>query len=399
MAVKTHKCGWPPCDVQVLVAHKQKFCSEKCRKASKGIATSPTAPVLDVVEETGDTRTITRGVAEEVRSLADLVRVCSIDTDTWEIVKWRCGVWAENFQVRAELKKRVVALATQTEISDLVASAKSALSTAPVSVVSSRFSDFSGLMLEISIPDLHVGKLAWGKETGDADYDSKIARQVFEDALEALIQRMSHYQFDKVIFPIGNDLLNSDNAQGTTTAGTQQNTDSRIQKSFAQARVMVSAAIERLREIAPVHVPIVGGNHDQLLSWCLGHSLECLFHRHLDVTIDNLPRTRKYHQWGKCMELFTHGDKGKKVNYPLLMATEQPQMWSETRYREAHCGHLHKSSLDEFMGVKVRVSPALCPPDAWHAEQGYVRNLRQAEAMAWSKEEGLVGMAFYTVPE
>lgn len=396
MAVKSHKCGWPACTVQVGSYKHQKYCSARCERASKGIA-----PALsEVVEEEGDSRIVTKGVVEEVRSLDDLIRVCAIDTDTWEIVKWRCGVWAENFQVRAELSRRTIFVATQSEIADLIASTKNTIQNgATIAPFINVISQSTSLMLEPSIPDLHVGKLAWSKETGGANYDSKIARQDFETALETLVARFSHLQFEKVIFPVGNDILNSDNAQGTTTGGTPQDTDSRYQKSFSTVRYMITAAVERLRAVAPVHIIMVPGNHDQLAVWHLGDSLECYFHRYSDVTIDNLPRTRKYHQWGKCMTLFTHGDKGKKVNYPLLMATEQPQMWSETRYREAHCGHLHKTSLDEIMGIRTRISPALCPPDAWHAEQGYVNNLRQAEAMAWHKEEGLYGMAFYTVPE
>jgi hypothetical protein len=297
------------------------------------------------------------------------------------------------FQIKVWLKKRVVAIATREEIADLIASTKVAITRkAPYIVRASK----TGFLFEPSIPDLHAGKLAWAKETGDANYDTKIAKKVFEDALASLMARVSGYTFEQILLPIGNDLLNTDNAQGTTTSGTQVNSDVRFQKTFTTVRYMLVDAVERLRELAPVHILTVPGNHDQLSAWHMGHSLECYFHNYKDVTIDNSPRTRKYYQWGKVMIMLTHGDKGKKPDYPLIMATDEPHMWSETKYREAHTGHRHKTMVDEFHTVKVRISPALCPPDAWHAENMY-HQMRGAEGFVWSKEDGLVNMAFHTV--
>jgi len=253
-------------------------------------------------------------------------------------------------------------------------------------------------MLQLDLPDLHVGKLAWAPETGHASYDTKLAEQVFEDAVAKLVERTKGFQFKQIIIPIGNDLLNADNKANMTTRGTVQDSDSRYQKSFGIVRRMMTRAIDRLREIAPVTALMIPGNHDTLAVWHLGDSLECFFHGTPDVTIDNAPTSRKYHQFGKVMLMFTHGDKGKRSDYPLLMATERPQMFGETEHREAHTGHLHTLHVQEHHGVKVRISPALCPPDAWHAEMGFVGNARAAQAFVWHETEGLVSLATYTVP-
>lgn len=370
---------------------------------------------METRTETATSLEIDLKTEENPRTLDDLVRVCNIDLETWEIERWVANKWemgyknqekqAESkplFQIKVWLKKRLLAIAVRDEISDLLATTKESITTfygSKKTNASQKNSNFSGLMLEPSIPDLHAGKLAWGKETGDANYDTKIAREVFEQALETLVSRVGGMKFEQILFPVGNDLLNSDNISGTTTAGTPQTTDGRYQKTFQMVRLLMCEAVERLRTMAPVHVVMVPGNHDQLGVWCLGHSLECYFHTYPDVTVDNMPRTRKYYQWGKNMLMFTHGDKGKKTNYPLLMASEEPEMWAATTYREAHCGHLHKTSteVDEFYGVRTRISPALCPADAWHSEQGYVGQGRGAEAFVWDKEQGLVNMAFFSV--
>lgn len=362
------------------------------------MASGPEIPATSTWSESGTDADVTVRTVEQIRTLEDAIRVCQIDLKTWDVDRWVANTWNELFQVKVWLKKRVLQIATQNEIADLVTAAKTS-----IALIGSRPKSISynssGLLLEPSIPDLHAGKLAWGKETGDANYDTKIARTTFEEALHTVLSRMAHLDVQQVVFPVGNDLLNADNATGTTTAGTPQNTDARYQKTFTTVRYMLTEAIESLRLLAPVHVIVCPGNHDTLSTWTMGHSLECYFHTYPDVTIDNLPRTRKYYEFGKVMLMFTHGDKGKKPDYPLVMATEEPAMWARTEFREVHTGHTHKSALDEYHGVKVRVSPALCPPDAWHAENQYVKNGRSAECFAWDKEQGLVGMAFYTVPK
>jgi DNA repair exonuclease SbcCD nuclease subunit len=162
---------------------------------------------------------------------------------------------------------------------------------------------------------------------------------------------------------------------------------------------MLTEAIERLRQVAPVDVVVVPGNHDTLSTWHMGDSLECLFSKCEDVSIDNAPLMRKYYEFGKVMLLLTHGNKGKLADYPLAMAAEKPEMWGRTKHREAHTGDKHQLKVHELHGVKVRITPALCPPDAWHSESLFVGNPRSAEAFIWHKDEGLVGTATYTVPE
>src|SRR5690606_33153175 len=150
------------------------------------------------------------------------------------------------FQIKAWLKRRHGVIAIRDEMADLIAAAKRKIPARPL--VKRRRPD-SGLMLEISIPDLHVGKLAWGKETGWENYDTREAERVFDEALAALVQRTSWHRFDQVLFVIGNDLLHADTKQGTTTGGTPLDMDSRYHKSFAVVRQMMTRAIDGLREV------------------------------------------------------------------------------------------------------------------------------------------------------
>jgi hypothetical protein len=364
------------------------------------------------VTVTGDDCEITKTTPTRVKTLADLIRVCDIDTQEWTVDRYVCNKWemgstdldgnpqtTELYQVKAWLKRRVQAIAVRAEIADLLALAKVQVGTArPAAVKRIKPAKASPYMLELSIPDLHVGKLAWGAETGGENYDTKTAERLFETALDTLLHRTSGFTFDRVLLVLGNDILHSDSKSGATTSGTPLDNDSRYQKTFGVVRRMCIRAIDRCLEVAPVQVAMVPGNHDTLGVWHLGDSLECWYHRHQGVTIDNAPTSRKYVQFGKVMLLLTHGDKGKRTDYPLLMATERPTMFGATLHREAHTGHLHQTRVQEHHGVKVRISPALCSADAWHAEHAFVGNARAAEAFVWHAEEGLVSLALYTVP-
>ena len=343
----------------------------------------------------------------EIHTLEQLLEYAKVDQGVWTVErfivnKWEMGSVDQDkkpqttplYQVKAWLRRNVVVTAIRAEIEHLKRDAKRAARQYPV-VKRLRG---EGYMLELSIPDLHIGKMAWGKETGYEDYDVKIARQCFEDALEALIVRTQSFRFDQAVLVLGNDLLHTDNRQGATEAGTPMDTDGRYHKSFLTARLMVTQGIERLRAVAPVVVKMVPGNHDYLSTWHLGDSLECTFAKCADVQIDNAPTGRKFHQFGKVMLMFAHGNKGKLPDYPLVMATEQPKMFGATVHREAHTGDKHQTKVQEFHGVRVRISPALCAADSWHSENMFVGNARSAEAFIWHKDEGLVGTAVYTLP-
>ena len=341
-----------------------------------------------------------------IHTLDELLEFCEVDLGIWQVERFVVNKWemgyvdgdkkaAEHplYQVKATLKKRPEIVAVRKEIERLKDEAKKF---ARIPKTIARKSNDSGNMLEINIPDIHFGKLAWGTETMYENFDSTIAEQMYMRALATLLERVKGYSFDKIIFVVGNDLFNSDNIENQTTKGTIVTTDGRYHKTFWKVRRTITRCIEMLREIAPVEVLLVPGNHDNLSVWHLGDSLECYFANYEDVTIDNEPTPRKYVEWGSVMLMLCHGDKGKRAEYPQLMASERSEMWGRTKYRECHTGHTHMTKTDEKYGCRVRVLPALCPPDDWHSEQGLVGNLRNAEAYVWNAEEGLIAIAIYT---
>lgn len=351
-----------------------------------------------------------------IHTLPELLKYFEVDESLWEVERFIANKWDmgyvvkkegspsfgeasqhELYQVKAFLKRKKNIVNAKNEIEELKSLAKLDAKVPAARIKTKELRLPSGNMLEINLNDVHFGKLAWGAETGKSNYDVKIATSLFNRAFDTLVQRTSTYKFDEIWFVVGNDILNADDLEGRTTKGTYVSSDIRFHKTFATVRNVAISSIEKLRQITPrVKVIMVSGNHDRRSVWHLGDSLECYFHNYKDVEIDNSPRYYKAHQFGKVMIMYTHGDKGKRKNYPLMMATEWPEIFGSAQFREAHTGHNHTDRVEEQHGVKVRTLSALCAPDGWHAENAFVGNLRSSEAFVWNKDEGLIGTAIYT---
>src|SRR3990167_674173 len=404
---KTEERECPVCRQVKSFPTRNETCSQRCAAILLSARSAQEKP------ETGEQHDISGNSwnvsipRTRIHTLEQLLEYCEVDLSTWEVEKftvtkidgWRgnkdgSGIEVEQlYNVKSFLRRKVEVLTVKQEIDELK---KLAFAHAPKYVPIKRpVRAKSGNMLEMSVPDLHLGKLAWGKETGWGDYDVKIAKKLYNDAIAHLIERTSAYKFDEICLIIGNDLLQVDNTNNTTTAGTPVDSDTRYHKMFAIARNMTIGAIENLRRIAPVRVVVVPGNHDRLSAWHLGDSVQSWFHNYKDVAVENEPSPRKYYQWGDVMLLWAHeaGVKRQRDDYPLLMATEQPRMFGATRFHEAHLGDIHQVRLEEQHGVRVRVLPSLCPPDEWHSSKGFVGNIPSAECFICNRAEGLVGMA------
>lgn len=343
-----------------------------------------------------------------IHTLEQLLTFFEVDLEIWEVERFICNKWEmgyknvleqadyeELYQVKAFLKKKKSVVFAKQEIASLKELAKTEAKEPRRAVAKPNKSH--PVMLEINLTDHHFGKLAWGLETGHANYDVKIATEVFHRALDTILNRSPFKAYEEIWFVVGNDLFNADDTQGRTTAGTQVESDVRHEKTYVTVRTLMVQAIEKLRFLgSKIKVIVVPGNHDHNATWHLGDSLELYFAKYSDVEVDNRPAPRKYHRFGQTLVMFTHGDKGKRKDLPLLMATEARELFGATAFHEIHTGHNHTLKVEETHGIRNRILSALCPPDAWHAENGYVGNLRSSEAFVWDKQEGLIGTVIYT---
>ena len=342
--------------------------------------------------------------SNRIKTLEQLIEYCEIDLNEWDIYKhvinkWEVGakdadknlVVSPLFQVKAWMNRKVALVNSMSVLEALISDAKKF---APV-YEPMQYKPLSNkkLLYEVCIPDLHFGQLSWKDETGD-NYDIKIAEKLFLQAIEYFAHKVKGLPIFKIFFPTGNDFFNVNNQANTTTKGTPQDEDCRWQKTFVRGRKLLVKGIDILKEIAPVEVMIVAGNHDEERMFYLGDALECWYNNCQDVIIDNSPKLRKYFIYGKNFICLTHGNKEPKKQLPIIAASEAPRLWGEALYREIHIAHTHHEEIIDVNGTRIRTIPTFVGRDSYHAGKGYTP-IKEAKAFVWDNNGGIDDEFYY----
>lgn len=234
-----------------------------------------------------------------------------------------------------------------------------------------------GHLLVIDPADIHVGKLAVKSETG-MTYDMATAVAMVHEGIDGLLAHASGFPINQIMLVVGNDVLHRDNPHNTTTSGTRQDTDGMWHEAFKTAREMYVTLIEKLAQKAPVHVVFNPSNHDYASGYMLADALYCWFNKVKSVTFDTDIIHRKYYQYGENLIATSHGDGAKFNDMPLLMASEEPRKWADTRHRYVYLHHIHHHKRHEFLagkdfpGITIQYMRSPSASDGWHHRNGYV---------------------------
>lgn len=351
------------------------------------------------VTSTTDSQSIEVHTDKEVKTLDDLVEVCDIDESVWDINSWECRSSNGRFSVAAKLKLKASKKLNNQK--DLILKELYDKSLKTKSFFVEKNLSKKDKLLEISIPDIHFGKLAHADETGE-DYDIKIAEERFKNAVNDLLSKVDLSKVRKIFFPVGNDLINFDNKKNTTVNLTPQDSDSRFFKVLRTVKRVLVETIDHLSNIAPTDVMIVPGNHDETITFTIGEILDAYYHKNENVNIFNSPKLRKYYEFGKVAIQLTHGDKENHLMLGTIFANEEPELWGRTLYRYCQLGHFHKSKkvsyiqVDEYPGFEIQIIPSLSGTDAFHASRGY-NSLKRAKAFLFDPEKGLEAEFTHTI--
>lgn len=254
----------------------------------------------------------------------------------------------------------------------------------------------NGMMLEVSIADIHLGKLAWQGDSNDT-YNWEIARERFFHIINDVLTRTQAYKFEKILFCWSNDFFHYDGLTKTTTGGTPQDTDLKFAQMYKIGTNMLVEAVDILSQFAPVETFYVGANHDKLTSYVATEHLAAWYRNDPNVTVDTDPKIRKYVEFGKCLIQFSHGHaEGKRIGE--VMPVEAREAWGRTIYHEVHAGHFHsEKTVTKDNGVIVRYLNSPTGTDTWHFESAYVGALKVGQAFIWDKELGLLDAIYTTV--
>lgn len=334
---------------------------------------------------------------EDMKSPEKIMEMLGYDYLQWELVSSRHNRWNVYskrdgkqllYSIRAVVKPRKVELSTD-KIEEII----NGLTLKLKHVKAPDYDKNGEYMLEIPMMDVHFNKFAEARLVG-SDSSAEETASHFLSVIKNFIKRSTfgNRKFSKVIFPIGQDFFNTDNKLNTTTRGTPQNNDLAHDEMFEKGVDLLYNAIEMCREVAPVFVPFVAGNHDENISYYACSSLKRAYKCGgvKDVEFDIIPK-RKYIEFGNCLIGYTHGNKERnRLEKQNIMAVEQPEAWGRTKFREWHLGHEHHEDVKGIGGSKYRKINSITATDEWHYESGWVGALRMAQAFVWHKEYGLL---------
>lgn len=237
------------------------------------------------------------------------------------------------------------------------------------------------------LADLHLGLLAWEKESGE-NYDLKIAEKTVKDTMRRLFDAAPPSKTG-VILGLG-DLLHFDGYEPMTSRSKNVlDVDGRYPLVLQTATSLLIWAVEQaLAKHEIVIVRILPGNHDDQSAIAVSLALAMYYRDSERVKIDTDPSRFWWWRFGTTFLGATHGDMTKPAELPLIMATSKPEDWGASTHRMIMCGHIHhKTALKEYGNVTVESFRSPAARDAYHSGHGYVSG-RSMSAITIHKQFG-----------
>jgi len=237
------------------------------------------------------------------------------------------------------------------------------------------------LMTVYGLADVHLGMLAWSKETRE-DYDAGIASDAIRCGADLLTAKTPQSE-TCVIANIG-DFFHFDNDDQQTPSGNILDGDGRWTKIV---NLGVECLLYFIRKALTKHktVKVINsiGNHDNQSALMLPFILKPYFMNEPRVIIDDTPRDHHYHRFGINLLGIHHGHKTIASRLPMAMVNDcllNPHVDTEgvenLHWLTGHIHHLAK----EYNGCLVESLRAVCAKDAYHAGGGY-RAGREIQAL------------------
>ena len=225
--------------------------------------------------------------------------------------------------------------------------------------------------LVVSPTDLHFGLYSSPNEVHDA-YNMPEARRRLFASTEQIVGQLPG-QPSEIIAVLGSDWSHADGGRPATTKGTPQTLDGSPDEVAEAALYLAADYVSALRQIAPVRVHVVPGNHDHHAAIALRCFLVAWFREAPDVRVEQSRKSRQHTSYGSCMITLHHGEvKPSKIT--AVMRQEAPNLWRECAYRIAFAGHLHHDEFtDDGDVIHARLN-GLTGQSVWEYDSAYGSN-------------------------
>lgn len=340
---------------------------------------------------------------DEIKSPETILKKFGYNPNEWELISWTFGKWEVALKdeklnricttIRAKIKPKV----SEANLQEVIEVAKELIQK-EIKPLDIKRQIKKGLdenkLMEIPSIELHLGKMAWGGDTGQ-DYDKNIAQNRFYEIMCSILEIQEQEQCGNALITIGNDFFNSDTVNATTTKGTPQTNDLRWKKMFLIGLKLYTEFIETLRtKFNNIDIRLCSGNHDKMSSFYLYITLQQYFRNDTSITFSNDYKDYQCYQFGKCAIFFGHGDGNLKRIMHSIPA-EFYKEWGSSYFRELHLGHLHKEVVvDDESGMITRRIGSPTGTDQWHYEERFIGATQKHQIFIWDKTKGLKSIEY-----
>ena len=252
------------------------------------------------------------------------------------------------------------------------------------------------LLTVYALPDLHLGLLAWGLESGE-NYDLTVASEELRQAVAELVAQ-SRPSGQAIVLGLGDTFHGNDQRNVTPRSGHTLDVDGRWPKVF---RTGAQVAVDMTHLVAQRHgdviVRFLPGNHDPDASVALTVALALFFHDTPRIQVDDDPGHHFYHRFGKVLIGATHGHTMKPDRMAMMLATDRPKDWGEASFRHFFYGHVHHEAAKEVGSVRVESFSSPAAKDSY-AHAGGWRSGRALTAITFHRERGEIGRHRVNLP-
>lgn len=252
------------------------------------------------------------------------------------------------------------------------------------------------LATQYTITDYHCGMLAWGREAG-ADWNLGIAEDTLTRCYQYMVDASPPSRLG-IVCQLGDFLHYDGLVAKTPTSEHPLDADSRFEKMVEVGIRLVRRVVDMtLAKHDQVHVIMAEGNHDLASSVWLRQLLHALYEKEPRVTVERSPLPYYAVEHGDTMLAYHHGHLKKRDTLSGLFAAQFSEIWGRTKFRYAHCGHLHHHVEREDAGMTIIQHRTLAARDAYAARGGY-HSERKASAITYHRRHGEVSR-IHVAPE
>lgn len=239
------------------------------------------------------------------------------------------------------------------------------------------------------IGDAHIGmKTTSARNRGEGEWNLEVAERVTIGAVEKLIQASGGGDTG-LMLDLG-DFQHADNAQNTTTSGTQLDVDGEFGDTIdASVRIYRHSIDMMLAVHSKVILMMVRGNHNSNTSRVINRMLNVFYENEPRVEVmDNAHKFQSL-TYGNNLLVTHHGDRMKPERAHEYIARSMYKEWGQCEHRHLLMGHIHHSVKKEVGGLMAEFFQALPSGDAWHSDNGFGAK-RSMTCIVYDKKHGEV---------